>query len=136
MQLLSITLFTTILFVNNKIYVGLSYLKTSSQELAILEKHSKCFKKSMTLGKGISDHHKRSWLFFVLHLLQNVNPKIASIKSSIWKYQIELKENLDEIYNNSFDIFLEEFLKCPDKFAPLNDKKNRDLITAFSYLKV
>ena len=38
---------------------------------------------------------------------------------------MELKEKLDEISNNSFDIFLEEFKACPGKFAPLKEKKNR-----------
>ena len=33
-----------------------------------------------------------------------------------------LKEKLDEISNNSFDIFLEEFKTCLDKFAPLREK--------------
>ena len=42
---------------------------------------------------------------------------------------MELKEKLDEISNNSFDIFLEEFKTCLDKFAPLKEKK-LDLITA------
>ena len=38
---------------------------------------------------------------------------------------MELKEKLDEISNNSFDIFLEEFKTCLDNFAPLNEKKIR-----------
>ena len=38
---------------------------------------------------------------------------------------MELKEKLDEISNNSFDIFLEEFKKCLDKSSPLNEKKIR-----------
>ena len=38
---------------------------------------------------------------------------------------MELKEKLDEISNNSFDIFLEKFKTCLDKFAPLKEKKNR-----------
>ena len=38
---------------------------------------------------------------------------------------MELKEKLDEISNNSFDIFLEEFKTRHDKFAPLNEKKNK-----------
>ena len=42
---------------------------------------------------------------------------------------MELKERLDEIPNNSFDIFLEEFKTFLDKFAPLKEKK-LDLITA------
>ena len=38
---------------------------------------------------------------------------------------MELKEKVDEISSNSFDIFLEEFRTCLDKFAPLKEKKNR-----------
>ena len=38
---------------------------------------------------------------------------------------MELKEKLDEISNNSFDIFLEEFKACLGKFAPLKEKKIR-----------
>ena len=38
---------------------------------------------------------------------------------------MELKEKLDEISYKSFDIFLEEFKTCHDKFAPLNEKKNK-----------
>ena len=35
---------------------------------------------------------------------------------------MELKEKLDEISNNPFDLFLEEFETCLDKFAPLKAK--------------
>ena len=38
---------------------------------------------------------------------------------------MKLKEKLDEISDNSFDIFLEEFKTCLDKFAPLKEKKIR-----------
>ena len=38
---------------------------------------------------------------------------------------MELKEKIDEISNNSFDIFLEEFKTCLDKFVPLKEKKIR-----------
>ena len=38
---------------------------------------------------------------------------------------MKLKEKLDEISNNSFDIFLEEFKTCLDKLASLKEKKNR-----------
>ena len=37
--------------------------------------------------------------------------------------EMELKEKLDEISNNSFDIFLAEFKTYLDKFAPLKEKK-------------
>ena len=43
---------------------------------------------------------------------------------------MRFKEKLDEISRNSFVIFLEEFKRCLDKFAPLKEKKNRFLITA------
>ena len=36
---------------------------------------------------------------------------------------MDLKEKLDEISSNSFDIFLEEFKTCFDKFTPLKEKK-------------
>ena len=38
---------------------------------------------------------------------------------------MELKETLDEISNISFDIFLEEFKTCLDKFVLLKEKKIR-----------
>ena len=38
---------------------------------------------------------------------------------------MELKEKLDAISNNSFDIFLEEFKTCLDKLTPLIVKKIR-----------
>ena len=44
---------------------------------------------------------------------------------------MELKERLDEIPNNSFDIFLEEFKTCLDKFAPLKEKKIRFINSIF-----
>ena len=46
-------------------------------------------------------------------------------KSNLEQLQIKHTEKLDEISNNSFDIFLEEFKTCLDKFAPLKEKKNR-----------
>ena len=39
--------------------------------------------------------------------------------------QMDLKEKLDEISSNSFDIFLGEFKTCLDKFDPLKEKKIR-----------
>ena len=56
-------------------------------------------------------------------------------KFNLEQFQMELKEKPDEIRNNSFEIFLEEFKTCFDKFAPLKVKK-LDLITASSLLKV
>ena len=38
---------------------------------------------------------------------------------------MELEGKLDEISNNSFDIFLEGFKTCLDKFAPLKEKQIR-----------
>ena len=38
---------------------------------------------------------------------------------------MELKEKLEEIFNNSFDIFIKEFKTCLDKFTPLKVKKIR-----------
>ena len=38
---------------------------------------------------------------------------------------MELKEKLDEVSNNSFDIFLEEFKTCLNKFAPLQGERIR-----------
>ena len=52
---------------------------------------------------------------------------------------MELKEKLDEISNNSFDIFLEEYKSCFDKFAPLKEKKNRfnnSIFMTKSYVKI
>ena len=38
---------------------------------------------------------------------------------------MELKEKRDEISGNSFDVFLQEFKTCLDKFAQLKEKKIR-----------
>ena len=38
---------------------------------------------------------------------------------------MELKEKLDAISNNSFDLFLEEFKTCLDELTPLIVKKIR-----------
>ena len=46
-------------------------------------------------------------------------------KLDLVQFQMELKEKLDKISNNSFDIFLEEFKTSLDKFALLKEKKNR-----------
>ena len=59
-------------------------------------------------------------------LLQKLTQKlfaIAAIKFNLEQFQMELKEKLDEISNNSFDILLEDFKTCLDKFAPLKEKK-------------
>ena len=44
---------------------------------------------------------------------------------------MELKEKLDEISNNLFDIFLEGFETCLDKFPPLKVKKIRCINSIF-----
>ena len=46
-------------------------------------------------------------------------------KSNLEQFQMELKEKPDEVFNNSFDIFLEKFKTCLDKLAPLKEKKIR-----------
>ena len=84
--------------------------------------------KSMTLETGISDHHKMIMTIFRSTFAKG-KPKTFYYrcykKFNLEQFQMELKEKLDEISNNSFDIFLEEFKTCLDKFAPLNEKKNR-----------
>ena len=79
----------------------------------------------MALETGISDHHKMIMTIFrstfakdkpktfYYHCYKNFN---------LEQFQMGYKEKLDEISNNSFDIFLEELL---DKFAPLKEKKIR-----------
>ena len=46
-------------------------------------------------------------------------------KLNLEQFQMELKEKLDEISNDSFDIFLEKFKTCLDKFSPLKEKEIR-----------
>ena len=41
------------------------------------------------------------------------------------QFEMEIKEKIDDISNNSFDIFLEEIKTCLDKFVPLKEKKIR-----------
>ena len=92
--------------------------------------------KSMVLETGISDH-------LIMTIFRSTfakgKPKTFYCrcykKFNFEQFQIELKEKLDEISNNSFDTFLEEFKTCRDKFAPLKEKKI-DLITASLLLKV
>ena len=72
----------------------------------------KRFMKSMALETGISDHHK-----MIMTIFHSAFPKgkpktfyyRCYKKFNSEQFQMELKENLDEIPNNSFDIFLEEF---------------------------
>ena len=84
--------------------------------------------KSMALETGISDHHKMIMTIFRSTFAKG-KPKTFYYrcykKFNLEQFQMELKEKLDEISNNSFDIFLEEFKTCLDKFAPLKEKKIR-----------
>ena len=85
----------------------------------------KRFMKSIVLETGISDHHKMIMTIF----RSTAKGKHKTVyyrcykKFNLDQFQTELKEKLDEISNNSFDIFLEEFKACLDKFAPLKEKK-------------
>ena len=84
--------------------------------------------KSMALETGISDHHKMIMIIFRSTFAKG---KLKTFyyrcykKFNLEKLQMELKEKLDEISNNSFDIFLEECKTCLDKFASLKEKKIR-----------
>ena len=84
--------------------------------------------KSMALETGFSDHHEMVMTIF-RSTFAKVKPKIFYYRCyknfNLEQFQMELKEKLDEIFNNLFDIFLEEFKTCLDKFAPLKEKKIR-----------
>ena len=88
----------------------------------------KRFIKAVALETGISDRHKMIMTIFPSRFAK-VKPKTFYYrcykKFYLEQFQMELKEKLDEISNNSFDIFLEEFKTCLDKFAPLKEKTNR-----------
>ena len=94
----------------------------------------KRFMKSMALETGISDHHKMIMTIFRSTFAKG-KPKTFYFrcykKFNLEQFQMELKEKLHEISNNSFDIFLEEFKTFLDTFAPLKEKKI-DLITVSS----
>ena len=94
----------------------------------------KRFMKSMALETDISDHHKMIMTIFRSTFAKG-KPKTFYYrcykKFNLEQFQMELKENLDQISNNSFDIFLEEFRTCLHKFSPFKEKK-LDLITALS----
>ena len=66
---------------------------------------------------------KWSWLFFVQ---QKNKPKTFYYRYykrfNLEQFQMELKQKLYSISNNSFDFF-KEFKVCLDKFAPLKEKK-------------
>ena len=82
----------------------------------------------MGLETGISDHNKMI-IFFFRSTFTKGKPKTFYYrcykKFNLEQLQMELKEKLEEILNNSFDILLEEFKTCLDKFAPLKEKKIR-----------
>ena len=86
----------------------------------------KRFMKSMALETDISDHHKMIMTIFC-SIFAKGKPKTFYYrcykKFNLEQFQMELKGKLDQISNNSFDIFLEEFKTCLDKFAPLKEKK-------------
>ena len=90
--------------------------------------------KSVTLETGISDPHKMLMTIFRCKFAKS-KPKTFYYhcykKFNLEQFQMELKEKLHEISNNSFDIFLEEFKTFLDTFAPLKEKKI-DLITVSS----
>ena len=85
--------------------------------------------KPMALETGILDHHKMIYILKKVLHLQKINPKLftsTTIKSSIKNsFKWNLKKKLDEISSNSFDIFIEKFKTCLDKFAALKEKKVR-----------
>ena len=82
----------------------------------------KRFMKSMALKTGISDYHKMIMTIF--------RPTFAKGKPKTYYHHCYKKLNLeqfqmevDEISYNSFDIFLEEFKTCLNKFSPFQKKK-------------
>ena len=82
----------------------------------------KRFMKSVALETGTSDRHRM--IVTVFHSrFANSKPKNFYCRCyemyDSEQFQLELKERLDEISNNSFGIFLEEFKTCLDKVAPL-----------------
>ena len=85
--------------------------------------------KSMALETGISDHHKMIMTIFRSTFAKFLLPKTFYYHCyknfNLEQFQMELKQKLDEMSNNSFDIFPEEFKTCLDKFTPLKEKKIR-----------
>ena len=89
----------------------------------------KRFMESMALETGISDHHK-----MIMTIFRSTFAKFLLTKTfyyhcyknfNLEQFQMELKQKLGEMSNNSFDIFPEEFKTCLDKFTPLKEKKIR-----------
>ena len=83
--------------------------------------------KSIALETGMLDHHKMTMTIFCSTFAKG-KPKTFYYrcykKFNSEQFQMELKEKLDKISNNSFDICLEEFKTCLDKFGSLKEKKN------------
>ena len=82
----------------------------------------------MVSETGISDYHKMIMTIFCSDFAKG-KPETFYChcykKFNLEQFQMDLKEELDEISSNSFDIFLKEFKTCLDKFAPLKEKKIR-----------
>ena len=83
--------------------------------------------KSIAIETGMSDHHKMIMTIFCSTFGKG-KPKTFYYrcykKFDSEQFQMELKEKLDKISSNSFDICLEEFKTCLDKFGSLKEKKN------------
>ena len=81
---------------------------------------------SIAFETAISDHQKMIMTIFCSTFGKG---KLKTFYYRCYKkfylelFQMKLKEKLDGISNNSFDIFLEEFRTRFDKFAPLKGKK-------------
>ena len=82
----------------------------------------------MALKTDISDHHKMIIPIFRSTFVKG-KPKTFYYRSykkfNLKQFQMKAEGKLDEVSSKSFDIFLEEFKTCFDKFAPLKEKKNR-----------
>ena len=84
----------------------------------------------MALKTGISDHHKLIMTIFRSTFARGkpktfYSHRYKKFNLDLEQFQMELKEKLDGISINSFDIFLEEFGTRLNKFAPLKEKKIR-----------
>ena len=101
--------------------VCLSLHKTLVKKQAITEKKH-------PHGCWISDHYKMIMTIFRFTFTKG-KPKTFYYRCfknfNLEQFEMELKEKIDDISNNSFDIFLEKIKTCLDKFAPLKEKKIR-----------
>ena len=80
----------------------------------------------MALKTGISDHHKMIMTIFRSPFAKGKPKTFYSHcykKFNLEQFQMELKEKVDGISINSFNIFLEELGARLDKFVPLKEKK-------------